>query len=112
MPDLCVSVGVCARFQSNPTELHHKAVKRIMKYVARTLDFRIWFSYDSNHTLVGFSDVNWAGCLDNRKSTSRGCFFLGNNLITCIERNKIQFHSPQSKLNISMQGVVAHMFFG
>ncbi|XP_031279935.1 secreted RxLR effector protein 161-like [Pistacia vera] len=81
-PNLCFSVGVCARFQSHPTELHLKAVKRIMKYVTGTSDFGLWFSYDFNPTLVGFSDVDWAGYLDDRKSTFGGCFFLGNNLIT------------------------------
>ncbi|XP_031262652.1 uncharacterized protein LOC116120820 [Pistacia vera] len=81
-PDLCFSVGMCARFQSNPSKLHLKAVKRIMKYVAGTLDFGLWFSCDSNPTLVGFSDADWAGCLDDRKSTFGGCFFLSNNLIT------------------------------
>jgi hypothetical protein len=43
-PDLCFSVGVCARFQSNPKESHHTTVKRIIRYVNNTLNHGIFNS--------------------------------------------------------------------
>jgi hypothetical protein len=43
-PDLCFSVGVCARFQSNPMESHHTTVKRIIRYVNNTLNHGIFYS--------------------------------------------------------------------
>ncbi|XP_031277087.1 uncharacterized protein LOC116135516 [Pistacia vera] len=61
-PDLCFSVGVCARFQANPIELHLTVLKRIMKHVSGTTDFGLWFAFDTNSILVG--------SLDNKKSTS------------------------------------------
>lgn len=79
--DLCLSVGVCARFQGNPKLFHLNAVKRIIKYVKGTLDYGLYYSKNSNQNLVGFCDADWAGSIDDRRSTSGGCFFLGNNLI-------------------------------
>ncbi|CAL9028710.1 unnamed protein product [Prunus brigantina] len=80
-PDISFSVGVCARFQSDPKESHLFAVKRIIKYVSGTIDFGLWYTYDTCVNLVGYSDADWAGCSDDRKSTSEGVFYAGNNLV-------------------------------
>ena len=47
-PDITFSVGVCARFQSNPKESHLNVVKRIIKYVSGTCDFGLFYSKESN----------------------------------------------------------------
>ncbi|CAL2260119.1 unnamed protein product [Prunus armeniaca] len=80
-PDISFSVGVCARFQSDPKESHLFAVKRIIKYVSGTSEFGLWYTYDTCVNLVGYSDADWAGCSDDRKSTSEGVFYVGNNLV-------------------------------
>ncbi|CAL8138375.1 unnamed protein product [Prunus armeniaca] len=80
-PDISFSVGVCARFQSDPKESHLFAVKRIIKYVSGTSEFGLWYTYDTCVNLVGYSDADWAGCSDDRKSTSGGVFYVGNNLV-------------------------------
>lgn len=80
-PDISFSVCVCARYQASPKESHVQAVKRILKYVSGTTGFGIWFSKDITMNVVGFSDADWAGCVDDRKSTSGGCFLIGNNLV-------------------------------
>ncbi|XP_062104164.1 uncharacterized mitochondrial protein AtMg00810-like [Humulus lupulus] len=64
-PDICYSVGVCARYQGNPMESHISAMKRIIRYVNSTVDFGIWFSKDTNSNLVCFSDADWAGNADD-----------------------------------------------
>ncbi|XP_062075027.1 secreted RxLR effector protein 161-like [Humulus lupulus] len=87
-PDIYFSVGVCARYQSTPTKLHLTAVKRILKYLVGTTDFGLCYSCDTNISLVGFSDSNWAGNLDYRKSTSGGCFYVGNNLVSWHNKKK------------------------
>ncbi|XP_038715063.1 secreted RxLR effector protein 161-like [Tripterygium wilfordii] len=80
-PDIAFSVCVCARYQADPKESHLSAVKRILKYINDTLDFRIFYSKDTNASLAGYSDVDWAGYSDDKKSTSGGCFYLGTNLV-------------------------------
>ena len=74
--DISFSVGVCAQYQSKPKESHVSAVKRILKYISGAVDYRIWMSKDTNTVIVGFSDADWAGCVDDRKSTSGGCLFV------------------------------------
>lgn len=81
-PDMCFSVGVCARYQASPSESHLATVKHIVKYVFATVDFGLWYTFETNVNLVGYSDANWANNLDDCKSTSKGCFYLGNNLIS------------------------------
>ena len=55
-PDITFSVGVCSRFQSNPKVSHLNAVKRIIKYVAGTCDYGLFYSKESNLSLASFSD--------------------------------------------------------
>ena len=81
-PDISYSVGVCARFQSDPKESHLKAVKRIIKYVLGTIDYGIFYTKDTNISIVAFCDADWGGNKDERKSTSGGCFYVGNNLVS------------------------------
>ena len=80
--DIAFSVGVCARYQVAPKESHLTAVKRIIRYINETPDYGLWYSKDSNACLVGFSDADWAGSVDDRKSTLGGCFYHDNNLVS------------------------------
>ena len=63
------SVSVCARCQAAPKESHLTAVKRIIRYINGTPDYGLWYSKDSNACLAGYSDADWAGSVDDRKST-------------------------------------------
>ncbi|XP_050914907.1 uncharacterized mitochondrial protein AtMg00810-like [Lathyrus oleraceus] len=85
-PDITFVVGVCARYQSEPKMSHITQVKRILKYINRTSDYRMLYSHNANSTLTGCCDAGWAGSTDDRKSTSGGCFFLGNDLISWFSK--------------------------
>ncbi|XP_065617297.1 uncharacterized mitochondrial protein AtMg00810-like [Quercus suber] len=87
-PDISYSVGVCARYQANPKESHMTALKRIIKYVKTTAEFGVWYSKDTNDVLAGYSDTDWAGNADDRKSTSGGCFYVGNNLVSWMSKKQ------------------------
>ena len=69
-PDIAFSVGLCARFQSNPKETHHKAVKRILRYLKGTDDLSLFYLKSDVYDLKGYSDADYAGDLVNRKRTS------------------------------------------
>ena len=60
---------MCARYQENPKGSHLIALKRIIKYVKTTTIFGVWYIKDTNDVLVGYSNANWAGNADDKKST-------------------------------------------
>nr|GEZ01538.1 retrovirus-related Pol polyprotein from transposon TNT 1-94 [Tanacetum cinerariifolium] len=78
-PGIVQEVCFCARYQSRPTEKHLKKVKRIFRYLRGTVNMGLWYPKGSSFKLTAFSDVDHAGCIDNRKSTSGGIQFLGDN---------------------------------
>ncbi|CAM8993619.1 unnamed protein product [Rhodiola kirilowii] len=87
-PNITYAVQVCARYQADPKESYLLQVKRIIKYVCGTVDFGIWYTKDTNPHLVGYYDVNWAGNAKDWKSTSGGCFFLGNNMVSWFSKKQ------------------------
>ena len=87
-PDISYNVGVCARYQANPKESHMTALKRIIKYVKTTAEFGVWYNKDTNDVLAGYSDADWARNADDRKSTSGGCFYVGDNLVSWMSKKQ------------------------
>ena len=77
-PDVMQVVGLVSRFQSAPKETHVAAVKRILRYLKGTVDYGLWYLKCQDFTLRAFTDADWAGSVDDRKSTSGATFFLGN----------------------------------
>ena len=81
-PDILLSVCMCARFQSDPRESHLSAVKRIIKYIGTYPILGLWYSKDSDFTLISYSDADLAGCKIDRKSTTGTCQLLENILVS------------------------------
>ena len=80
-PDICFAVGMVSRYQSNPGEAHWKAVKRILRYLKGTADYSLCYR-GNDLALRGYTDADWAGDGDERKSTSGFVFLLGNGAIS------------------------------
>ncbi|XP_043814061.1 secreted RxLR effector protein 161-like [Manihot esculenta] len=81
-PDIAFSVSVLSRFMHSPTKHHLGAAKRVLRYVAGTVNFGIWYTTVSNFKLFGYTDSDWACSLDDRKSTSGYTFSLGSGAIS------------------------------
>jgi hypothetical protein len=81
-PDVMLSVCLCARFQANPKECHLMAIKRIFKYLVHTPNLGLWYPKGSTFDLLGYSDLDYANCKVDRKSTSGTCQFLGRSLVS------------------------------
>ncbi|GKB21347.1 retrovirus-related pol polyprotein from transposon TNT 1-94 [Tanacetum coccineum] len=69
-PDIVHATCYCARYQARPTKKHLKEVKRIFWYLKNTINMGLWYSKDTGFELTAFSDLDYAGCLNTRKSTS------------------------------------------
>ena len=98
-PDIAFSVGICSRFQSNSKVLQLNAIKRIIKYVGGTCDYGLFYSKKSNLSLVEFSDSDWAGNADDRKSTTGGCFYIRANLVAWMSKkqNSVSLSTGETK---------------
>ena len=83
------------RFQSTPKQSHLLAVKRILKYLKGTYDFGLWYPKDSTLTVIAYTDADWAGSIDDRKSTSGIAFFLGDYLVSWLSKKNHPYHYPQ-----------------
>jgi hypothetical protein len=82
IPDIMLSVCMCARFQAAPKDCHLRAVKRIRRYLVLTPNLGLWYHKGSHFDLLGYSDADYAGCKMDRKSTSGTCQFIGRSLIS------------------------------
>lgn len=83
-PDIAFAVGYVSRFLENPREDHLTAVKHILRYLAGTKKWGLWFGRKKGQEgrLIGFSDSDFAGDVDARKSTTGVIFFLTGSPIT------------------------------
>jgi hypothetical protein len=98
-PDTMLSICMCARFQTNPKEVHLRAVKRIMRYLVYTPKFGLWYPKGSTFDLIGYSDADYAGCKIHRKSTSGTCQFLGRSLVSWASKkqNSVALSTAEAK---------------
>ena len=81
-PDIVHSVNLISRFMNQPSKLHYAVAKRILRYLQGTKKLGILCKKENGNNLVGFTDNDWAGSLDDRKSTSGYIFCLGSNVIS------------------------------
>lgn len=81
-PDLCYAVQQIFLFMHDPLALRLAALKRIICYLEGTLRHGLLIHPSKDFSLTAYSDADWAGCPDTRRSTSGYCVFLGNNLIS------------------------------
>ncbi|XP_042988598.1 secreted RxLR effector protein 161-like [Carya illinoinensis] len=81
-PDISFAVGMLGRYQSNPGMSHWKAAKRVLRYLQGTKDYQLTFRRTDNLEVIGYSDSDFAGCSDSRKSTSGYVFLLAGGAIS------------------------------
>jgi hypothetical protein len=81
-PDLAYAVQQVCLFMHDPHEPHLALLKRVLRYVKGTLSTGLHIGTGSITSLSAYSDADWAGCPDSRRSTSEYCVFLGDNLVS------------------------------
>ena len=90
-PDLSVAVGMLSQHMVSPSAEHWSGVKRVLRYVKGTLDYGLRFTataQTSDFVLYGYSDADWAGCIETRKSTSGQVFRFGECTISWRSRKQ------------------------
>lgn len=81
-PDIAYAVQQVCLFMHDPRQVHMSALKRIIRYIQGTLGHGLQMYKSKQRTLTAYSDADWAGCPNTRRSTSGYCVYLGENLIS------------------------------
>jgi len=81
-PDISYAVQQIYLHMHDPREPQLTALKQTLRYLCGTLDFGLLLRWSASADLVVYTDADWAGCPDTRRSTSGYAIFLGDNLIS------------------------------
>ncbi|VVA32593.1 Hypothetical predicted protein, partial [Prunus dulcis] len=81
-PDIAYSVNIVCQFMNNPTEHHFFLVKRILRYLQGTLSHGFTYSSSGPLLLSAYSDSDWAGDINTRRSTTGFVVYLGSNPVS------------------------------
>jgi histone deacetylase 1/2 len=84
--DFAFSVNKVCQYLHAPTTEHWTAAKRILRYVKDTIKLGTTFTPSSSTFLSAFSDADWAGDIDDRRSTGDFAIFVGPNLVSWSAR--------------------------
>ena len=80
--DIAFAVEVLGRFQSNPSLDHWRATKKVMRYLQGTKDYMFMYRRTYSFKVIGYSNSDFDGCVDSRKSTSSYIFKLTNGVVS------------------------------
>ncbi|KAL0415349.1 UNVERIFIED_CONTAM: Retrovirus-related Pol polyprotein from transposon RE1 [Sesamum latifolium] len=81
-PDISFAVGLVSQFMDKPRSVHWEAALRILKYIKASPGKGLLFKRHGHVKIEAYSDADYAGSKDDRKSTSGYCTYVGGNLVT------------------------------
>ena len=81
-PDISFAVSLVSQYMHAPTVVHLCMVKRILRYLKKTIGRGIVMRRNGHTDIIGFSDSDWAGNTIDRRSTTGYCMFVGGNLVS------------------------------
>jgi hypothetical protein len=107
-PDIAYAVQQICLHMHDPREPHLTVIKRILHYLRGTPDFGLLLHRSSSSDLVIYTDADWVGCPDTRRSTSGYAVFLGDNLVSRSAKQQIVVSrsSVEAKYRAVANGVV------
>ncbi|XP_026422988.1 uncharacterized protein LOC113318892 [Papaver somniferum] len=87
-PDIAFGVNYVSQFMHAPTDLHMLLVKRILRYLKGRIGVGLTLCKGDISCLRAYTDSDWAGCPDTRRSTSGYAIFLGDSLISLSSKKQ------------------------
>ena len=96
-PDISFAVGVLSKFNSKPNEAHLTAV---IRYLKGTVDVALKYCKTVNGTLIGYSDADWVGDIDDRHSTTGNLFLMASGAISWMSEKQATVGLSTAKRSI------------
>ncbi|XP_074297572.1 secreted RxLR effector protein 161-like [Silene latifolia] len=98
-PDIAYAVGKLSRYTSNPSTHHGLAVKRVLKYLKKSMNYCL--TYTGNPLVIkGYSNVSWITNVEDHSSTSGWVFLLGEAPFRGFPRSKLASQVRQWSRNL------------
>jgi hypothetical protein len=79
-------VNYLSQFMVNPRRVHWIVAKHVFRYLRGTVEYRLLYECNGGVGLASFTDVDWVGCAEDKKSTSGCCFNIGSSIISWFNR--------------------------
>ncbi|XP_057990593.1 secreted RxLR effector protein 161-like [Hevea brasiliensis] len=80
--DMAFAISVLGRYLNNPRWSHWKVAKKVMRYLLGTKNYILTYKRSSNLEVIGYSDSNFASCVDDRKSTYGYIFMMSRGAVS------------------------------
>jgi hypothetical protein len=89
LPEICFAMNTLSQFHVEPRHEHWIAAKHVLRYIRGTINYGLRYTASSDIQLHGFTDSDWEGSAEDRKSTSGMCFSLGSTMISWGSRKQM-----------------------
>lgn len=102
-PEIAFTIRCVSQFMHSPSTEHMEAVYRILRYLKGTHGKGLFFKKTEERGIEAFTDADWAGSVDDRRSTSGYCSFVWGNLVTW--RSKKQTVVARSSAEVELRSI-------
>ncbi|KAJ1701542.1 hypothetical protein LUZ63_001321 [Rhynchospora breviuscula] len=106
-PDLQFAVNKASQFMAVPTDNHWQLVKRILRYINGTLNHGLHLRPSAELALHAYCDADWAGCPDDRRSTTGYAIYLGHNLVSWSSKKQATVSRSSTEAEYRSMAVTA-----
>ncbi|XP_025611879.1 uncharacterized mitochondrial protein AtMg00240-like [Arachis hypogaea] len=97
-PDISFAIGKLSQFLDCPTTNHLQLAHSILRYIKNSPAAGLFFSANSDLSLIGFSDSDWVGCPDLQRLVSAYCFYVGSSLVTWKSKKRVTIIASSSEV--------------
>jgi len=80
--DICFVVNTLSQYMVEPKSVQWIGEKHVMRYIAGSVDYGLDYVRGDGVRLIGYTNLDWAGCVVDWKSTSECCFGLGSVVVS------------------------------
>ncbi|GMI74888.1 cysteine-rich RLK (RECEPTOR-like protein kinase) 8 [Hibiscus trionum] len=111
-PDIAFTVNKVSQFMNCPREPHWRAVKRILRYLKGTISHGLCYKAAGGFQLICYSDADWAASIEDRRSTTGYCVYLGHNPIAwCSKKQSVVSRSTSEAEYRSLANAVSELMW-